>query len=305
MSHSLTQLARNGAFALSLSLAHADPPTISISVTEPRIDEYGLKPGAFVFTRSGPTDAELYFAIKLVGTSCDGPEYIAEPGKDYSVNLITILDAEPDASGICFSDILGAMVIPAGASAVALQVIPQTDREGEPEEEVLIELLDNGGVGYAIAGDPLARFTLTDRGYESWSQLRIADSDLRLPDADADDDGETNLYEYALLSDPSDPSSIGSVHLGLIDVGDSRFLGATFTRLQQSDSLLTFTLEQRQTDGSWLAITTQERESAPHEDGTETAVYYAPEILDTSIDTSLFRLTIAYSAEPNPYEAAN
>jgi hypothetical protein len=110
-----------------------DPPTVSVTATDPDASEIDLDPGVFTFTRTGgDLTAQLSVPFTTTGTATSGVDYAA----------------------------LGTSVtIPAGQPTVTLTVTPNADTTAEPSETVIVTL---GGGSYVLGAPSTATVTIAD-----------------------------------------------------------------------------------------------------------------------------------------------
>jgi hypothetical protein len=113
-------------------------PVVSVAATDPDAAE-PADPGTFTIERSGSTTLPLRVAIRIAGTASPGADYEALPA---------------------------AVILPPGASSVAVAVRPADDRAEETEETVELALLPDPA--YAL-------------GRPSTAVVRLADDDAKRP----------------------------------------------------------------------------------------------------------------------------
>ncbi|MCI0635539.1 MAG: hypothetical protein L0206_16740, partial [Actinobacteria bacterium] len=113
-----------------------DPAILTLSVSDPDAAEAGLDPGAFVITRSGGNvAAELTARFSLTGT--------AQNTDDYSL-------------------IGGTKVIPAGQTAVAVDVLPLPDNNVEGDQTVVLTLIPQAILTYLVGSPASGTVTIGD-----------------------------------------------------------------------------------------------------------------------------------------------
>ena len=98
-------------------------PTVSISSTQPNANEEGAVAGTFTITRSGSSPQPLTVFYSVNGS-----------GAGNIPNAAT--------NGVDFQQLSGQAVIPAGVSSVTVNVVPIDDSENEPEERIVIQLVN-------------------------------------------------------------------------------------------------------------------------------------------------------------------
>jgi hypothetical protein len=113
-----------------------DPAILTLSVSDPAAAEAGLDPGAFVITRSGGNlAAELTARFTLTGTALNS--------NDYSL-------------------LGGSKEIPAGQTAVAVDVLPLSDNNVEGDETVVLTLVPTQIVTYLVGSPASGTVTIAD-----------------------------------------------------------------------------------------------------------------------------------------------
>gem|GEM_PF-805854 len=108
--------------------------TVTVVASDPFANEAGPNPGEFVITRSGGTATALTVHYTMGGTATNGSDYQA---------------------------LSGSVTIPAGASSVAVQVMPIDDSAIELPELVTLSLVAGEGYGVGLLGGT-AVVTLAD-----------------------------------------------------------------------------------------------------------------------------------------------
>lgn len=261
---------------LSTSLSSQTSETsIALSVIEPVADSYARQPGGFVFTRSGDLSQILYIPIILVGSRTDGPENIAGPGIDYSIETVEFFENENPVTSATsgYSDVIGAIAMPANSQQVALKVIPASNWYNHSDKVVALEIFDSPE-SFTISGSSYAEYSITNRSYSLWAENRQLPNTIDDATLDSDKDGQSNLAEYALLSDPQSPSSIGKITPEIVIINETRHLGVTFDRLSEAEDLLEFSLETLSSNSDWQPAATQTLVKETRSDGSETATLY-------------------------------
>lgn len=125
---------RVGAFSLpSCTPPVSGPPRVSVYASVPIAKETGPVNGVFTVSRTGDTSAALTVPYTVGGTAVPGADYVP---LDISVT------------------------IPAGASSAQVPVVPANDVQGEPNETVVLTLLQSGN--YTIGSPGLATVTLVN-----------------------------------------------------------------------------------------------------------------------------------------------
>ena len=106
-------------------------PIVSISSTQPNANEEGAVAGTFTITRS--------------------PSSIQPLTVFYSINNSSAGNIPNSATnGVDFQQLSGQVVIPAGVSSVTVNVVPIDDSEHEPEERVVIQLVNAPTATYQV-----------------------------------------------------------------------------------------------------------------------------------------------------------
>lgn len=108
-------------------------PRVSISASIPAASENGPVNGEFTLSRGGGTESDLAVNITISGSAANGVDY----------ELISSL-----------------IVIPAGASSVAIPVVPYVDTSSELKEVVQINVA--AGPGYEVGTTGTAQVTIED-----------------------------------------------------------------------------------------------------------------------------------------------
>jgi hypothetical protein len=108
--------------------------TVAIVATDATSTEVGTTTGALSVSRTGPTTAALTVAYTISGSATNGTDYAA---------------------------LAGSVVIPVGAAAATITVIPVNDTLVEGDETVLLTL--SGSASYGIAAPGFATVTIVDR----------------------------------------------------------------------------------------------------------------------------------------------
>jgi hypothetical protein len=107
-------------------------PAVSVVAINSTIEENGLDPGVFRFSRTGSTQSDLTVFYSAGGT--------ATPGTDYTA-------------------LLGAVVIPAGSASATVQFLTIDDKNLEAAETVLVSVSANAA--YTVSGSS-AQITILD-----------------------------------------------------------------------------------------------------------------------------------------------
>ena len=122
-----------GADSDTVTIADNDLPTVSIAASDPSADEQGRDPGAFRITRVGNTDYALTVYCTVSGTAA---------ACDYQPALPCEVD------------------IRAGRSSVTISIMPLDDDEHEPNETVVLTLVE--GPTYVLGTSVAAEVTIAD-----------------------------------------------------------------------------------------------------------------------------------------------
>lgn len=263
-------------FALMLSAvvgSAQDLPTVSVRVTESICSEYTLKPGGFIFSRTGNLDEKGIILITLVGSSNAVENDIADPGIDYYVNLTEIIpqpEAKSRSSQLEYhSNIVGILEISAGSDQLFMQVIPIFDELVEQSEKIIIRINEAPEL-YTIAGDPETQFTIKDRNYENWKEYYLDETATAVDDAD--DDGISNLLEYSLVTDPTNGGGETLIDSYVSEENGIKRLGIKFRRLKGLADIH-YSLE-KFSNGLWVPSAHDEKILLDREDGTEEVAFF-------------------------------
>ncbi|MBE3097070.1 MAG: lamin tail domain-containing protein, partial [Planctomycetes bacterium] len=119
--------------------------TVNVEATDWGAAEAGPDKGAFTLTRTGPTTQSLAVYYSITGTA---------------------------RTGDVGEDLTGTAVIPAGQSSVAIDVTPVDDDLNEPDETVVLTILDGDPV-YAIGGQASATVTIVDNELPTVTAVRL------------------------------------------------------------------------------------------------------------------------------------
>ncbi len=264
-------------------------PAISVEVTESVCSEYTLRPGGFIFSRTGDLSQELDFLIALDGSS-SAVNGIAKPGVDYFVHFTevlsesTMMSYSPNAES--YTDVVGILEFSAGVGQIFLQVIPMFDDLVEPSERIIIRMVESPEA-YTIEGNSVSEFTLKDRNFENWKEHFLNAS--ALPLEDPDNDGIANLLEYSLVTDPTHGGGGKIIDSYLVKDGNGKRLGIKFRRLKASSDI-GYSLE-KYGEGSWIGVPHHEVIIEDKNDGTEIVVFYESAPVD-EINSSMIRLKV-------------
>ncbi len=114
-------------------LSPPEPPVVTIAATKTAADETGSKNGEFTFTRTGPTTSPLVVRYGVGGSGTNGVDYV---------------------------ELTGSITIPAGASSVALPLLPNPDLNIEGTDTVIVTVLTNPA--YLVGAASVATVAITD-----------------------------------------------------------------------------------------------------------------------------------------------
>ncbi len=114
-------------------LTPANPAVVTIVATKATADESGTKPGEFTFYRTGDTTFPLTVNYGIGGSAINGFDY---------------------------PPLFGSIVIPAGASSVALPLSPNPDVQNEGTDTVVLTVTPAGG--YFVGAQNAATVTIAD-----------------------------------------------------------------------------------------------------------------------------------------------
>jgi hypothetical protein len=158
-------------------------PTVTIHGVETNAFELGEREGRFLVSRSGETNAHLDVHLTVNGT--------ASNGVDYAI-------------------IEDVVTIPAGSASALITVTPFADALPEGDETVVLAL---GSSPLYESGNPsMATVLIRDAPWDAWrfnhfSPAELEDPNISGEDADPDQDGQANIFEYAFNLDPHVPET--------------------------------------------------------------------------------------------------
>jgi len=164
------------------ALAWHSLPAVTIATTVSTAHEFDGAQGAFRLTRTGDLGLPLQVPLTTTGTAIAGTHYLALPGT---------------------------VTIPAGQSAISLQLSPVSDALAQGDRSVGIKV----GSDFAIVSDSSqsAAITIKDKPFDAWcfsifSTTELSNASISGELADPDGDELVNLIEYAFGLNPKLPN---------------------------------------------------------------------------------------------------
>jgi hypothetical protein len=208
----------------TVTIADNDLPEVTVTASDDTAAEFGLGTGSFTITRTGPTSAALTIQSSVGGTATAGIDYSALPP---------------------------AVTIPPGEISAPLQVVPIADQLAEGAETVRLTIA--AGAAYRIGSPGAATVTLQDLPADTWrfNQFGANASNPAIAGdgADPDGDGLSNLLEFAVGLNPTQPSQSGRPEVAVS--GDR--LRLSFTRVKEAEDL-TYRVEATEDLSTWSQI---------------------------------------------------
>lgn len=166
------------ATATPYALAWQGLPFVSLSTPVAEAREVDGQAATVVVTRTGDTQLPLFVPLSISGTAIPGSHYQALPAS---------------------------VTIPSGASSVTFQVTPVPDLLAQGDRTVAI----NVAADFALVRDAAktASIVIRDKPFDAWRFANFSTVELQNPSisgatADPDEDGLSNLLEYALNLPP-------------------------------------------------------------------------------------------------------
>lgn len=175
----------NSSSSTAYALAWHSLPAVTIVTTVSTAREIDGAQGAFRLTRTGDLGLPLQVPLTTTGTAIAGTHYLALPET---------------------------VTIPAGQSAISLQLSPVSDSLAQGDRSVGVKV----GSDFAIVSDSsqAATITIKDKPFDAWrfgifSTAELSDASISGELADPDGDALVNLIEYAFGLNPKllDPTS--------------------------------------------------------------------------------------------------
>ena len=164
------------------ALAWHSLPAVTIATTVSTAHEIDGAQGAFRLTRTGDLGLPLQVPLTTTGTAIAGTHYLALPAT---------------------------VTIPAGQSAISLQLSPVSDSLAQGDRSVGVKV----GSDFAIVSDSsqAATITIKDKPFDAWRFGIFSTTELSNPRvsgelADPDGDELVNLIEYAFGLNPKLPN---------------------------------------------------------------------------------------------------
>ncbi len=250
------QVSSDSTTTTTYALAWRTSPTVTVTATTPLAHELDGTAGVFTLTRTGPTTSPLLVPLVWSGT--------ATAGSHYTVPASSVL-------------------IPAGASTATVQITPISDSLAQGARTVVLTVATD----YSLSAGSTANATVTiqDKPYDSWrfshfTSDELADTAISGDSADPDNDGMSNLLEYALGADPKTSDSITHTPIVTVSTG---LLVLTYTR-PTSTTDITYVIEWSGDLQTWSsgATVTETMSTTDNGDGTTTVVTRALTSLDTT-----------------------
>ena len=169
------------------ALAWHSLPAVTIATTVSTAHEIDGAQGAFRLTRTGDLGLPLQVPLTTTGTAIVGTHYLALPAT---------------------------VTIPAGQSAISLQLSPVSDSLAQGDRSVGVKL----GSDFAMVSDSSQEATITikDKPFDAWRFGIFSTAELSNPSisgelADPDGDKLANLIEYAFGLNPKLPNPSSEV----------------------------------------------------------------------------------------------
>ncbi len=171
----------------AFALAWHSLPAVTIATTVSTAHEIDGAQGAFRLTRTGDLGLPLQVPLTTTGTAIAGTHYLALPGT---------------------------VTIPAGQSAISLQLSPVSDSLVQGDRSVGVKV----GSDFAIVSDSSqsATITIKDKPFDAWrfsifSTTELSNASISGELADPDGDELCNLMEYAFGLNPKLPNPTAAV----------------------------------------------------------------------------------------------
>jgi hypothetical protein len=171
----------------AFALAWHSLPAVTIGTTVSTANEFDGAQGAFMLTRTGDLGLPLQVPLTTTGTAIAGTHYLTLPGT---------------------------VTIPAGQSAISLQLSPVSDSLAQGDRSVGVKV----GSDFAIVSDSSQSATLTikDKPFDAWrfsifSTTELSNASISGELADPDGDELVNLIEYAFGLNPKLPNPTAAV----------------------------------------------------------------------------------------------
>jgi hypothetical protein len=171
----------------AFALAWHSLPAVTIGTTVSTANEFDGAQGAFMLTRRGDLGLPLQVPLTTTGTAIAGTHYLTLPGT---------------------------VTIPAGQSAISLQLSPVSDALAQGDRSVGVKV----GSDFAIVSDSSqsAMLTIKDKPFDAWrfsifSTTELSNASISGELADPDGDELVNLIEYAFGLNPKLPNPTAAV----------------------------------------------------------------------------------------------
>ena len=202
---------------------------IEISASQLIVSESQTAPATFVVSRSGAVDQPL--AIQFVATGT------ATPKEDY----------EPIPLSITFEADQNEISIP-------IRLIDDSIQESQESLNITLSEAQN----YTLGSNFTASIQINDddvstlTGYALWA----TENGIASPEQDLDNDGRTNLLEYALGTNPAEPDAGIFLKAGLTTIEAQQYFTLTLERSVKRDDI-GFEIEASANLSDWSDITNQ------------------------------------------------
>ena len=163
----------------------------------------------------------------------------------------------------------------------------------EDPENIQPENNGNANSWYSGSPSPGSKGSEAALNFEAWAISNGLDQATSKTD-DNDGDGIINLMEYALNSDPMNPSieSLPQIKIQVLDLEDEpkKYITFTFTRQGQSSDL-NYTVEFSKNLVDWKNDTAVLESTNPNANGTVTEIWRAPLNIESTVQC-YFRLKV-------------
>ena len=185
------------------------PPTIEIVASDAVAGEFTTNTARFAIVRSGDTNPAITVNYSISGSASNGFDYVTLPGS---------------------------LTLKAGASATNIIITPIPDNVPEGDRTVTLTLLPSAK--YSLTTLSNATVIIHDRPIDAWrlanfTAAELADSSFSGDLADPDNDGLSNLMEYALGLPPKDPAPANRPYASVT----GGYLTLTYTRAKAATDI--------------------------------------------------------------------
>ena len=160
------------------ALAWRTLPAVTVAVTSATAKEIDGTPAVFTVARTGPTTSPLCVPLTWGGTAVAGTHYVAPASY---------------------------LLIPADSASAVVSVTPISDSIAQGARTLTLSVASDFSLSAGSSASATA--TIEDKPYDAWrfarfSSEQLADTSVSGDTADPDNDGISNLLEYALGGDP-------------------------------------------------------------------------------------------------------